>query len=216
MRSPGGYHQLNYYNRGLWNNMPAYLLLYIPRSSKRSCITSIQQSSNQFSQLCHKESSSFMPATFVVRLSNQILVPIVALCLFAYICGVAVIIASVFSHLNSKSIISVSHHRSKQFYGYISSFVSYRYFNLTKVTHKENHFVPKTFLKSWAIRDGKNFLVNTLSLNDNCQRKQPTSSIAKKKNLYTLPSDFQTNHHKIVEHIILKYGRIDGPVFYLD
>lgn len=75
---------------------------------------------------------------------------------------------------------------------------------MTKVTHKENHFVPKTFLKSWATKDAKAFLIYTLNLKDNFPRKQTTSSVAKKKNLYTLPLEFKTNDNKIVEHLIFK------------
>jgi hypothetical protein len=75
---------------------------------------------------------------------------------------------------------------------------------MTKVTHKENHFVPKTFLKSWATKDAKEFLIYTLNLKNNFPRKQTTSSIAKKKNLYTLPLEFKTNDPKVVEHIIFK------------
>ena len=75
---------------------------------------------------------------------------------------------------------------------------------MTKVTHKENHFVPKTFLKSWATKDDREFLINTLNLKNNFPRKQTTSSVAKKKNLYTLPLELKTNNPKIVEHLIFK------------
>ncbi len=75
---------------------------------------------------------------------------------------------------------------------------------MTKVTHKENHFVPKTFLKSWATKNDKAFLIYTLNLKDNFARKQTTSNVAKKKNLYTLPIEFKTNEPKIVEHRIFK------------
>lgn len=75
---------------------------------------------------------------------------------------------------------------------------------MAKVTHKENHFVPETFLKSWATKDAKDFQLYTLNLKNNFPRKQTTSSIAKKKNLYTLPLEYKTNDPKIVEHTIFK------------
>jgi hypothetical protein len=75
---------------------------------------------------------------------------------------------------------------------------------MKKVTHKENHFVPRTFLKSWAIKNDKAFLIFTLNLKDNFLRKQSTTNVAKKRNLYTLPLEFKTNDSKIIEHTIFK------------
>jgi hypothetical protein len=75
---------------------------------------------------------------------------------------------------------------------------------MKKITHKENHFVPRTFLKSWATKSENDFLIYSFNLKDNFTRKQPTSSVAKKKNLYTLPLEFKTNDPKIVENILFK------------
>lgn len=83
---------------------------------------------------------------------------------------------------------------------------------MPNVSHKENHYVPKTLLKSWATKEEKELYVYTLNLKDNLLRKQPTSSIAKKKNLYTLPSEFSTDNPKIVEHLIFKTWEDKWPL----
>lgn len=100
MRYQKDLHLQNFFNHGRLIKIPASFLFHIPPFSKRSCITSIRQSSNLFSPQCLKGSSSFMHGTSVVRHLSQSLVPIVVLCSFVCISGAAFIIVSIFfNHL---------------------------------------------------------------------------------------------------------------------
>lgn len=69
--------------------------------------------------------------------------------------------------------------------------------------HKKQHFVPKTFLKSWGENVGKEYVLYTHNLKDNLTRKQTISQIARQNNLYTLPEGFSSVDPKIMEKVIL-------------
>jgi len=73
---------------------------------------------------------------------------------------------------------------------------------------KRQHFVPQCYLKSWTIKDE----LCTLSKQNGIPRKQTTKTIAKRDNLYTIPSTFFENREPknrdlqelITENVIFK------------
>lgn len=69
--------------------------------------------------------------------------------------------------------------------------------------HKKQHFVPKTYLKSWGENVGKEYVLYTHNLKDNLTRKQTISQIARQNNLYSLPEGISTVDPKITEKVIL-------------
>ncbi len=68
--------------------------------------------------------------------------------------------------------------------------------------HKKQHFVPKTYLKSWGENVGKEYVLYTHNLKDNLTRKQTISQIARQNNLYTLPEGFSSIDSKITEKLV--------------
>ncbi|MEO6902364.1 MAG: DUF4238 domain-containing protein [Bacteroidia bacterium] len=71
------------------------------------------------------------------------------------------------------------------------------------ISHKEHHFVPRVYLKQWTSNTKGNIGLYTLNLRDNFPRKQCTSKIAKKKNLYTIPLKYGIDN-KLTETFIFK------------
>ena len=55
--------------------------------------------------------------------------------------------------------------------------------------NKRQHFVPQCYLKSWTIKDE----LYTLPKQKGIPRKETTKTIAKRDNLYTMPSTFFEN-----------------------
>jgi hypothetical protein len=68
---------------------------------------------------------------------------------------------------------------------------------------KKQHFVPKTYLKSWGEEVKNTSVLYALNLKDNLTRKQTISQIARQNNLYTLPEGFSYVDPKIMEKVIL-------------
>jgi len=67
--------------------------------------------------------------------------------------------------------------------------------------YKKNHFVPVVYQKAWCSENDEVIVLNT---KDRLIRTQAPKDIAKKKNLYTLPTTFKTETPKITENIIFK------------
>lgn len=73
---------------------------------------------------------------------------------------------------------------------------------------KRQHFVPQCYLKSWTI----NNQLFSMSKNNGFPRKQPTKTIAKRDNLYTIPSILfenidsrnRENQELITENLLFK------------
>ncbi|MGV3598658.1 MAG: DUF4238 domain-containing protein [Bacteroidota bacterium] len=71
-------------------------------------------------------------------------------------------------------------------------------------THKEHHFVPKTYLRKWCIKEGKKETIKAYNINSKKISEQEIKNICKKKNLYTLPhnQDISINGgKKVIEHL---------------
>lgn len=66
-------------------------------------------------------------------------------------------------------------------------------------SYKSNHYVPKTYLKRWASND------SLIIYHKEQQRiiSDITKNATQKKNLYTLPKEFETEDHKIIEKLLL-------------